>query len=76
MLIHDLTPHPTPGLAVSDRRMPVFTRAVLSHASRTYLLCRAVVCRVSTNNVRFELLVPGMPCGHIPSAMVCGRIII
>ena len=77
MPIHYLTPHPTPGLAVSVRRMSVCSRVMLSRASRTYVLCRGVeVCRVSPNGVRFELLVPGMPCGHVPSAMVCGRIII
>jgi hypothetical protein len=71
-----LTSHLTPRLAVSVRHMSVCSRALLSRASRTYMLCRGVVCRVSTNNVRFELLVPGMPCGHVPSAMVCDRIII
>ena len=71
-----LTSHPTPGLAVSVPRMFVSSRVMFSRANRTYVLCRGVVCRVSPNGVRFELLVPGMPCGHVPSAIVGGRIII
>ena len=35
-----LTSHPTPGLAVSFRRMSVRSRVMLSRASGRYVLCR------------------------------------
>ena len=61
-----LTSHPTPGLADSVRHVFGRSRVVFSRASRMYVLCRGVVCRVSSNGVRSwpQLLVPGMPCGH------------
>ena len=65
-----------PGLAVSVRRMSVCSRAVLSRANRSYVLCCAVVCRVSPYGVRFELLVAWEALWHVPSAMVFDRIII
>ena len=49
-----LTSHPTPGLADSVHGMSVRSRVMFSRASHTYVLCRAVVCRVSTNGVSFS----------------------
>ena len=50
--IHHFRTHLTPGLADSVRRVFVRSRAVFSRASRMYVLCRGVVCRVSSTGVR------------------------
>ena len=50
--IHYLTPHPTPGLAVSVCACSVRSRVVLGRAMarRTYVLCCAVMCAVRVSN--------------------------
>ena len=63
-----LTSHLTPRLAVSVRRVFVSSRVMLSRASRTYVLCRGVVCRVSPKVCVSSCWCLGCPVGtyHLP----------
>ena len=77
---YSLTPHPTPGLAASACVSYVRAQSCGAWSCKAYV--RVVPCCVPCARCAFSFqgqlssgLLLWMPCGHIPYAMVCDRII-